>query len=386
MRVARALVAAAALMLSASEGAAEPAIALRAAAGLDGVCKVGRRIPLIVTVENTGADLIGEIVVEWGNASAVREVTLPAGSRKRIDMYPIAGDSRDAVTIRLRASGRQLAAAEVRVRPIAGSHPLVVCVGVTGSLAGDAACSATVPPDALPASWRGYDGVDALRWLTPDAPRIDAARRRALERWRSLRAHADALQTAVAGVEAESGRALDAARAPVVAYVAIVLLAASAAALFRPIARRPRWVYVAVLLTIASGSAAAWGVGQIGPGADLIVRGGASTHTFDGQEAAYVRMRGEVRMPAADALDLRGLLQDAVLTTRGAAGGETVERQDQDGFPVLRGRFGMGETIPFTLDGFVDDPQPDPARLIVASRRVRATVLTTRIHHQRSEP
>src|SRR5205085_9184322 len=110
-----------------------------------------------------GVDADGEIVVEWGAARVRQEVTLSSVTHKQIELYIRTPDVRDSITVRLTASGRDIASADARVRVAAPADTFTLCVASESTWAADGrTCSTTVAPETLPHSWRGYSAADEV--------------------------------------------------------------------------------------------------------------------------------------------------------------------------------------------------------------------------------
>ena len=179
---------------------ADPTVTVKASAGLGGWCRPGRWAPVRVDVETRGGTsaeaAAGEIVVEWGDARVRRAMTLASPSHKQVELYIRTADPRDSITVRVLVADRELATTVTPVRLVAPAEPLTVCVAAVDTWSTSAtACAATVNPESLPRSWRGYAAVDDVVWPSAGKPTLTAEQHIALDRWRVVQAIENAEST-----------------------------------------------------------------------------------------------------------------------------------------------------------------------------------------------
>ena len=91
-------------------------VAMEVAAGLGGLYRPGRWMPVSVTMENRGQALEGVLEVELGSARVSTPVDLPAPSRKRFDLALPAPHAQSHLSVRLRAGGQEIGRASCRER------------------------------------------------------------------------------------------------------------------------------------------------------------------------------------------------------------------------------------------------------------------------------
>ena len=325
MRPAALLSLASALVLAVPQSAAAD-LTLTAEVGLGGVCRPGRWAPVRVTLQNTGTDVAGDLLVEWGDSRVSRAVALTGPSRQHFELYIRASDVRAAVRIALRANGRTVASLDVPVRLAGYSEVVNVALSV----------------ESAPRSWRGYDAVDRVEWTDGSVETMAPERRDAFAQWQAFRQLEEA-----EGLEVPT-RVYDAggmASVPVVAtfaYAVLLIVASTLAA----IVRRPRVAFVAIPVLIACSAAAAIASDSLMRG-DVVVRHHTVIHDLPGTDASLVSMRGIAVFPAFDAFALRPLLADATIDADPAA----VSRLDENGEPVLAGEFGLGARQSFSVEG-----------------------------------
>src|SRR5262249_46487955 len=131
-----------------------------------------------------------------------------------------------------------------------------------------AACTVTLPADALPTSSRGYDAADDVI-VRPDARSLPADRRRAIDFWRQVRALDD-----TGGVTRP--RDIDAADSVRPALRAGFLVYLFALPLVLVTVRRlsadARHAYAAIAILVVGATSTAIAFGRTGPGSAVTVR------------------------------------------------------------------------------------------------------------------
>jgi len=367
---------AASTVLATALVAAAPAAAadaqLRVDAGLGGFARPGRWTPVRIAVENGRGDLAGELVVEWGEARARRAVTLGSGARRQVEVVLRTTDVRNAIAVRLETNGRTEQRTETPLRIVRFDEPFVVCIGTTESApASAAACTVTLAAETAPASSRGYDAADDVI-VRLDARSLSADRQRAIDLWRHVRSLDDS-----GGVTRP--RDIDAAnsvrpalRAGFLAYllaIPIVLV------VVHRLSADARHAYVAIAVLVAGATTSAIALGRGGPGSAVTVRYSAVAHQFTGSTQAIVLMRGSAEYPSGGRFDVRAPFADAAIETTGARGVREDQRYDDDGSPLLSGRFALGARKAFTLDGVADLP------IVEVSRRASSVHVSNVSNH-----
>lgn len=367
MKISTALstVLATALVVAAPAAAADAQ--LRVDAGLGGFARPGRWTPVRIAVENGRGELAGDVVVEWGEARARRAVTLGSGARRQIDMLLRTTDVRDAIVVRLEASGRTEQRTETPLRIVRFDEPFVVCIGTTASAPSDVAtCTVTLSADASPTSSRSYDAADDVI-VRLDARSLPADRQRAIDLWRQVRA----LDDADGVTRPRDIEAADSVRPTLRAGLLVYLLALPVVlVVVRRLSADARHAYGAIAILVVGATSTAIAFGRTGPGSAVTVRYSAVAHQFPGSARSIVLMRGSAEYPSGGRFDVRAPFADAALETSGARGVREDQRYDEDGSPLLSGRFALGARKLFALDGVADLP------LVEVSRRAASVHVT----------
>ena len=301
-------------------------LTLHAEAGLNGVGRPGRWAPVRVTLENGATDLVGELVLEWGDSRVTRALAVAARTRHELELYIRASDARASVRVTFVAHGRVVQAIDAPVR-LAGRSEVVT--------------AALTPRDA-PRSWRGYDAVDRVDWDGDTLMALSSERRAAFAQWRALRELEDSNGlVSPLRVYAAGGMRM----APA-ALLFIYPLLVGVAGLYGARSARPKLgllalfaaIFAATALMAARGSSAA---------APVVVRHNAVVQGIEGVDTALVSVRGIVVFPAFGDFALRPLLSSATIDTDPAG----VTRLDESGDPVLSGTYGLGAKQAFTVEG-----------------------------------
>jgi hypothetical protein len=336
-------------------GYAADAPMLRAEAGLGGLARPGRWVPVRISVDNDGSALQGELVVQWGDATVHRGVVLAAPSRSRFELYIRTPDVRDVITVRLQSKAIAVASIDVPVRVVPLENETTVCVTSAGAVAADLdECTSSVPTEALPRSMRGYDAADRLLWRAGPEAVLASDQRIALERWRQYRQlqDADVPSRAPRPPSAAEGTAFTPSlRALSAGFGLYVLAMVAAGVLTRTTRRRPLPMYAAITCVAVLGSSAALSAGRIGPASAVVVR-----HVSMLQElprgGSLISMRAVAEFPSFDTFHLRAGVADSSLESKSTPRSDVWF--DDAGLPLLSGVHALGSSEEFTLEGIVD--------------------------------
>jgi len=315
------------LAIAALVAPAADAPRLTADAGLDGVGRPGRWLPVRVTIDARAEDVDGDLVVEWGRARVRRGVVVPAPSRREFDLYIRTGDVRDIVTVRLEQNGRVTSRVTLPVRVVGVDEQVALTVR-----------------GRRPGSWRGYDTADTVDFES-GAPAPTDSDRDALALWRALR-HAGDVDRALPAAEPVPAASSPASHVQMTA-AGYTLAIAAASLLFGFGRSRIRIVYPAVALVIVAGSVAASTTGR---SRAIVVRHRSIAEQFEGAPTTMVSMRATAQYPADGEFSVRADTRDGAfdaLPSR-AANDETL--LDAEGRPRLDRRAGLGSTDSFTLE------------------------------------
>lgn len=329
---------------------ADPTVTVKASAGLGGLCRPGRWTPVRVDVETRGENAsgttAGEIVVEWGDARVRRAITLASPSRKQVELYIRTADARDSIAVRVWIADRELATTVTPVRLVAPAETLTVCVApITWSASGPT-CAATVNPESLPRSWRGYAAADDVVWPSGGKPTLTAEQHAALDRWRVVHAIENAESTVPS-----IGDVAPAPRAPRRTATSMLLYAAALGIFVRPLNRirsRSLAVYPVIVAVVAAGSVVAIASGRIGPGARVHVSQSALVEQVAGTKGSSVLARAVAEFPAFGPVELRAVGVDGAIALRGGARRDL--RFDENGAPMVADTYGLGATAAFEVE------------------------------------
>jgi hypothetical protein len=337
------------VLLCTATAAAQSGVTLQATAGIGGMVKTARWVPVRVSLTNTGPALTTDLVVSWGDASVRRRVALAAAARRDVEVYIRSAAPTGRLRIHLESSPER--GIDLPLRVAALEETVTLCVAAAVSNDDPARCSAVVAPEQLPFSWRGYEAADEI--LISGQEPVHAAQRVALAQARALRqldAAGDlALTSQVAQPVLRRGLPAAASNALVIlvsAYAALLLLIGAVAAVRAPAAPLV-WIAAALLSMGAVGAALA--VGRVGEAGHVHIHQAALLQQLPAAPGTLLTVRGIAQFPAPSAVSLRLDAADAVLQTRAGA----PQTLDEDGRPVLTGRFGLGARQAFVAEGVV---------------------------------
>jgi hypothetical protein len=329
-------------------------LSLTAEAGLGGIGKAGRWSPVRVSVENTGQDLAGELVVGWGDSTVHRSVVLASPSRRRFDVYIRTSDVRGSITVQLRSNGVDLRSVNVPMRAMSSDAEVTLCVTSAASDATDTAeCTTRMTAAALPRSMRGYDAIDRVRWRAGSDRVLDADQRVALARWREYRQLEETgvlslsprVPSAAAGVPPRAS--LNTVAIGTAVYGLVLIVVGSMARRSR---RQPLPVYAVIGVIAALGSSVGIAAGHVGPASAVLVRYASTVQQLPGG-GSLLSMQGFAEYPAFDSFQIRAALTDAELELKSNPRSESWF--DDSGYPVLSGVSGLGTSQEFALEGVV---------------------------------
>ena len=308
-------------------------------------------MPVRVDVETrseTSADAAaGEIVVEWGDARVRRALTLASPSHKQVELYIRTADARDSITVRVLVADREMATTVTPVRLVAPAEPLTVCVASVNTWpTNGTTCAATINPESLPRSWRGYAAADDVVWPSGGKPTLTAEQHTALDRWRLVQAIEHAETTVPS-----AGDVTPAAHALRRTSTAMLVYAAALGVLVWPLNRvrsRSFAVYPVIAGAAAAGSIVAIAAGRVGPGARIHVSQSAVVEQVAGKKGSSVLARAVAEFPAFGLVELRADGVDGAIALRGGARRDL--RFDENGAPIVAGTYGLGATAAFEVE------------------------------------
>jgi hypothetical protein len=351
------------------------ALTLDARIGLGGVARAGRWTIVRVDVSTAEREaLAGDLVVEWGGARVLRDLTLAAGNRKQFELYIRSTDARSTMTVRVSSGGRDIARGEFPVRLVSYDESIAVCVaGPAVSDGSRVSCTAHVEPPDLPGSARGYDAADDVLVTEEQLRAVTEPQRTALTRWRLMQ------ELNRSGVLSETPRlpatVPGAATSPhsnrgiAIGLAAYVCLLAAAGGFFRA-SSRSMLVYPALLAIAAAGSIAAMSLGHVGQAATVVVRHTSVLQQLGQGHGSVLSMRAVAALPAFDTYELRSGSPDFLFERANGRAITAEQAVDESDRAVLRTRSGAGGRQSFLVEG-TTDWQP-----LRTTRRGRALDLT----------
>lgn len=316
-------------------------VTVRAAAGLGGIARAGRRMPVTVTVESAGAAFTGTVEATLDNQRVTRDVVLTGVGRRSLELYLIAPDT-DTATVRVRLSAGGTAV-DVPVRIVPGDAPFTLCVAAAGVAPPGFSCTVSMEAAALPVSWRGLEAADDMVWAPAARAALPAEQRLAVARAIAVRTWNSSTNMAPA---ARPLPPADGLRGNPVLPLFVLLLAAAVAAAPR-LSRRPAVLYATTGLLIGIASAAALADGRLGSGARLQVRETIVVRTGDGLAGAQLLARGRAIFPAAGPYTAAASLEDAEATVQAPARAATAARAG-----TIRGAAAKRAALEYGVDGF----------------------------------
>jgi hypothetical protein len=321
--------------------------------------KAGRWAAVRVTLDHSGPEFIGDVILSWGGHELLRRVSLVSSGRHQFELYTRTTAAESAIRVRLvaaatsrAAAGREVQSRDVKMRVLPQDEVVTLCVVSPNDSPPDAACSALVPIANLPASHRGYDVADRVVWSSGHGPETwTPAQKVAYERWQAIRQldrRGDLGLTAGVnrplldrGLPADTTRI---AAISAVAYCAMLLLLGLTLGRIR--ARVAVFFAAIGTLTIA-GVAGVFAIGRIGQPV-VTVHHESLMQQLPGTLGSLLTVQAVAEFPVFDEFALRLPTPDASLeTVTGSGRSETV---DDEGYPVLAGTYGLGDRRAFSAE------------------------------------
>ena len=142
------------------EAAAEDVV-IRAAAGIAGIVKADRWVPVLITIDSSSPTFAGDVVVSWSNVRVRRVLAFASPGRRQLELYVRTSEPEHTMRVRLLSGTREVQAVDVPVRIVPPSEPVTLCVE-PGDVARQDECSVRAAAESLPRSSRGYEVVDRI--------------------------------------------------------------------------------------------------------------------------------------------------------------------------------------------------------------------------------
>lgn len=179
---------------------APPGLTMEAQAALEGHFKYGEWLPVWVQLTNSGTDLDAEVQVKvvgtWGATTYAHAVSLPSGSRKRVEVYVLPNNFTRALEVQLVQGQDVLLSQKIQVQPHVNFDYLI---GIVAPERGAVALLTGVELEAngrerdktlidlvladLPERTEGLASLDCLILNNVDTSVLSVSQQSALEQW-----------------------------------------------------------------------------------------------------------------------------------------------------------------------------------------------------------
>jgi hypothetical protein len=179
-----------ALLIQASYG---QAIKGEVIAGFGGYYRIGKCMPVKVNLENSGADLTGEISILISRTTFTQAVSLPSPSKKTYVFYVAPPKYFQDLEVKLFSEGKLLNVFAASVHRVSDDERLVLKSSTlkpfsleTSSPPAQKEKVAFLDPQDFPESWADYEAVNSIILDDSDVIRLNETQRGALSRWTKL--------------------------------------------------------------------------------------------------------------------------------------------------------------------------------------------------------
>jgi hypothetical protein len=326
-------------------GPPQSAVTLSARAGVGGIARPGRWLPVDVVLASDTGGTTTELRVEWGDAVALRTITVEAGTQHvALLLRAIAASPVVHVSMTSDAAPTVI---DVPVELASLEDPLTLCVGDVGNRP----CTVRVSDDAAPATWRGFDVADFVVW--PSAPlSLHRDATRAFDTWRAMRWLGDRgpsdpvsppFDSTTPGVSSVTTR---------LAILGLVTWLLTSVATWR---RAP--VALALAVPVLAAFAAAVILSPLALARDNVTAMSMTgvVHQFANTAQSTVSAKANLEHSSAAPLWVHVPLHDATLAASGPATTRSVSAEDRDGHAVYAATAGLGTRKRLNLDGTIDE-------------------------------
>jgi hypothetical protein len=347
---------------------------LNATAGIGGIAKAERWMPVHVDVRSGGPLPDGRLVVSWGDARLTQRIAFTTAGSRTFELYLRTAEPATTVSVALRSESGDVATIDVPVRIVPPADPVTLCLSSGTAAFDNPSCSSVVPVKALPLSPRGYEVVDRIIWMDADTPVLASkAQRVALEEWQMLRQldkRGDlALAPRATLPSIRRGLPTPTRNVIIAGGVVYLLLVVVAGVLLGVRGASVSRAYATALILVVAGTAAAWALGRSGPASAIRVHQASVLQQLPDTPGALVEMTGLAEFPARDQFDL-GVEAGDVSLDAASATRQTAYMVDEGGLAIIHGSFGLGGRQLFRAEGVVD---VQPLALLLTERDVRVT-------------
>jgi hypothetical protein len=162
-------------------------------AGFGGYYRIGKCMPVKVNLENSGADLAGEISILISRTTFTQAVSLPSPSKKTYVFYVAPPKYFQDLEVKLFSEGKLLNVFTSSVHRVSDDERLVLKSSTLKPFSLETSLSsaqkekaAFLDPKDFPESWTDYEAVNSIILDATDVIRLNETQRGALSRWTML--------------------------------------------------------------------------------------------------------------------------------------------------------------------------------------------------------
>lgn len=322
---------------------AEDRFVVRASAGLGGLVKPGRAAPVTLDIEQRGGPAAEHVVVvvSWGDAVVRRHVFMGSAGTRHAELILRTTDAQSLVRVSIEGEPSTL---EIPVTVLPNTARVTLCVSQVHEFISEAArCTTTLEPRQLPRSPYAYEVADDV--VIAEGSQLSDATQLAINRWRNL---ARIESSGDMSLTPQVTRPLVPRGLPAAVATSIRLTAGFYAAfllivgfVFATTRFAPRSAWSALAGLTAAATAAALLLGNSGPTSRITVHHTSLLQQIPGTDGALITIRGITEFPTNGDLSLRSTVEDGSLEVA-TASGRAEQVVDENGFPVLVTRAGLG--------------------------------------------
>lgn len=306
-------------------------------AGVAGLARPGRWMPVSIDVRAGSDGAVGTLRIEWGDAVVLRDVNVPAESTSHVEILVRAIAAGPVVRVTLGP-----VAEDAPVRLVSADEPLTLCIDATRD-----DCAASVSESELPSSARAFDLADLVWWPTPSSV-APAAARAAFQTWQAWREWSDSGAPDPVLPSIDTRSAIPSATAWTIFGSAFALAFSAGLAVWR------RWPWpIGVVPPIIVTAAATWQIVYAGSAATVVINTAGVVHQFEGGPRAVVSLRGLVTHGRRGELTMAPALDDATLNASSTGTPRSLSTEDAGGRAIYRASAGLGASRRFTIDGSI---------------------------------
>ena len=366
-------------------------VAIRASAGIGGIVKADRWMPVMIGIDSSLESFTGDILVTWGDARLRRAIALPSPGTRQLELYVRTAEPDGVVRVRLVSGGRETQSIDVPVSIVPPSEPVALCIGtdVPSTQASGLSqleeyyprvrpdrefpaatserpvvirerrstrCTARTTTAELPRSVRGYDAVDRIAWQADAHGQASDEQREAVRRREVVHALDVSGDAGLVPRPArpERRRGLPPSVAAAAASIVIVYLASFLGAGLTLARRRTRlhmlWLTAGAVVVIAT--TVAHSSSRLG--GEIVVHHASLLEQIPGTDASRLSMRALAEYPAQGAYTLRLPVSDGTIEPAPSALARSEQVVDDSGHPAVTGVFGLASRQAFAAEAVLE--------------------------------